>query len=103
MKVTDFESLGPRARAPSWALKTAVGGARARADPKPNGDLTGSYNFRTFREKSHCRWTVIERPSLYAARVSWVLMKMPQTSFERVNQTTPGAFSFHWCDSRCRI
>ena len=24
-----------RARAPFWALETAVGGARARADPKP--------------------------------------------------------------------
>ena len=43
VKVTIFGSLGPRA--PFWALKTAVGGARARADPKAqNGDLTESYS-----------------------------------------------------------
>ena len=33
--VSADRAVGPRARAPFWSLKTAVGGARARADPKP--------------------------------------------------------------------
>ena len=37
MKVTVLEA---------WALKTAVGGARGRADPKP-GDFTESYSARS--------------------------------------------------------
>ena len=44
VKRSPFGSLGPRARAPFWALKTAVGGARARARTQrhKNGDLTES-------------------------------------------------------------
>ena len=35
-----FGSLGPRARAPLWALKTAVGGARARARTQSHKTVT---------------------------------------------------------------